>query len=498
MGVIKEQSFKRLVVNLSGVFIGMISVLFIYSLDDDIYGYAQFLTSSAVLLVPFASIGAVPSSIRYFAKYKESKKGTSSLLSLMLMVTFLGFIGFSAMVVFFQENFYQFIDWLKLDSELVRANINVLLALTLMMLLVNLCTAFASNYHKVVIPSLVSSFAYKLYLPSIVLCYYFSYIGRSSFAFMIVAFYFVAACVLFAYLYRINALKLSRPSFISNENKRSMLQYFLFGGLNSIGSTLAFRIDAIMLAVMLSPASAGLYAKILFISNVISLPRDALQSIVNPIVSESWEFDDRPKIKSLYQRSSLNLFVIGISLFIILYFALDGLIHISAKPESFQNAKTILIYLAFAKIADLISSVSNGIISFSKAYKFNLIFILILGICNLFFNYYLIGEFNVIGAAMATCASFVIFNLIKLVFIYLKYEMNPLSMNMFKMLLWSAICFAAAYWIHFDINIFFLSMVKSGLVAILLAGGIYFFNLAPDLKSVTNNFLIQIKLKSDV
>ena len=43
MGIIARQSVKNGIVNYAGVLLGAMSVFFVYSLDDNIYGLAQFI-----------------------------------------------------------------------------------------------------------------------------------------------------------------------------------------------------------------------------------------------------------------------------------------------------------------------------------------------------------------------------------------------------------------------------------------------------------------------
>ena len=57
MGIIARQSSKKTLVSFIGVFIGAISVLFIYPNDKEIYGLALFLFSMSNLLMVVLSVG---------------------------------------------------------------------------------------------------------------------------------------------------------------------------------------------------------------------------------------------------------------------------------------------------------------------------------------------------------------------------------------------------------------------------------------------------------
>ncbi|HQV98229.1 MAG TPA: hypothetical protein PLE29_11235, partial [Saprospiraceae bacterium] len=57
MGVIQRQSIKYTAINFIGTFLGFLSVIFIYNLDQLLYGTFQAIYGYAVLLVPFLSFG---------------------------------------------------------------------------------------------------------------------------------------------------------------------------------------------------------------------------------------------------------------------------------------------------------------------------------------------------------------------------------------------------------------------------------------------------------
>ncbi len=492
MGVIQKQSLQKTVLNFVGVFIGMISILFVYSLDNDIYGYAQFLLGASSLLVPVASIGLIPTVIKFFPKYSEKEDRIGALFSLVLVLAVLGVSIFLFFTWLFRDPFIAFLESLQMDGELVRSNLWIILVLTIALVIIDLATAHASNYHKVVVPSFIKEFAYKLYLPVLVLVYVFRGLDNLAFANGILAFYILAAGAMIFYLYRLRAIRISRPSFLNSNTRKSMFSYMGFGSLNSIGNSLASRIDSIMITIMLSTASAGLYFKVLFIANVIGIPSRALSSIASPIVSETWEKNNLEEINKLYQRSSLNLFLVGCFLFVFIYYALDGLVSISADPSSFENAKSIFVFLASAKLIEMISSISAGVLSYSAKYRYNLLFVLLLGIANVIFNYYFIGEFNVVGAAMATALSITLFHLFRMGFIYFEYKMHPLSTGLFKSFVIASVGFLIAYGIPELSNPFFNSVLKCSVASVVMAGLFYYLKVSMDVNSLIKSSISKL------
>jgi len=103
--------------------------------------------------------------------------------------------------------------------------------------------------------------------------------------------------------------------------------------------------------------------------------------------------------------------------------------------EKMFLAKTTVALLLIAKLLNLAASTNNEIINYSKFYRANLVFLLILAFINIVLNIYLIPKYGISGAAFATLASFIIFNLLKLIFIKVKFGFLPFSKNTLKLLL---------------------------------------------------------------
>ena len=107
MGVIKRQGIKTMAVNIVGALIGALATLYIYTSNDDIYGYGQALIGFVSLLMPLASFGVLSLTIKYFPSFESSdKKGYNGLLSLILPSLVLACTLFSLLFLGFKEEFY--------------------------------------------------------------------------------------------------------------------------------------------------------------------------------------------------------------------------------------------------------------------------------------------------------------------------------------------------------------------------------------------------------
>ena len=87
----------------------------------------------------------------------------------------------------------------------------------------------------------------------------------------------------------------------------------------------------------------------------------------------------------------------------------------------------VFLFPCIAKLFDMVTSINSFILIYSKYYKYNLIFLLVLALMNIVFNYYFITMYGIVGAAFGTMLSVFIYNIIKLIFIQMKFMINPFS-----------------------------------------------------------------------
>lgn len=497
MGIIIRQSVKTTIVNFVGVAIAAVSSLFIYPRFVELYGFAQFLISTASLFVPFASMGLIATVIKFHPKFKTEDKSNNGMLSMLLIGFLLIFSLFLLLVLSFDG---PITDWLTAigvdEKKRIPENLTSILILTALMVLNFILMAYATSHRRIVVPQIIYQLGLKIFMPVTILTFGLLAYSNMQFANALIAFYAVVCLLGMVYLIYIGAFKFTKPDwkFLNPDLRGEIFNYSLFSSWNHFGSMLAFRIDTVMIPMMMMTyASNGIYAIMLFMSNVIETPARAVKAIAAPIIADAWNRGDMTEINTLYKKSALNLVIPGIAIMIFIWFSFDGIASISPKPEKLIAGKYAFLFLGIGKLLDLITSVNDQIIIYSPKYKFNLIFILLLGVCNIILNYYLIGEYGITGAAIASCFAFALYNLFKLIFIYSQYKLHPFTTGLFKVLTIGFILTALLHFLPIQQFSFVDIIVNSLIVGLIYFPLIYFLNISPDFNKVCNIVLKRIR-----
>lgn len=282
-------------------------------------------------------------------------------------------------------------------------------------------------------------------------------------------------------------------SIITKKISLEMFRYSSIAIIGGLGSILVFRLDAIMISSMIDFKSAGIYSVMLFLANVIELPAKSIDSISAPIISSSWKTNDTATIFNIYQKSTFNLLIIGLILFVLISTNLNDILKLTTNSSNLDLGKFAFIYLGLAKIIDMVTGVNNQIIGQSKYYSFNLIAIAFLGILSVVTNYFFIQVFGIVGAAMATLISLSFFNLMKFIFIWYKFKMQPFNTKHLQAILIIAVAGGASFLVP-QIDIILVPIVlKSSIIVGIAVPILYFLKISEDVNIVIDSIISKIR-----
>jgi hypothetical protein len=105
----------------------------------------------------------------------------------------------------------------------------------------------------------------------------------------------------------------------------------------------------------------------------------------------------------------------------------------------------------------------------------------------------LIKAFGLVGAALATLISISLFNIIKMIFIQIKFRMHPLSIQMVYISLIAALSYFIVYFIPLNLNPIINLLLRSAIFACCFLLPVYYLKISKDLNDVIHAGIKQIK-----
>ncbi|MFC0184619.1 lipopolysaccharide biosynthesis protein [Pseudarcicella hirudinis] len=174
--------------------------------------------------------------------------------------------------------------------------------------------------------------------------------------------------------------------------------------------------------------------------SVISMPSQQLARISGTVIADAWRNNDLDNILKVYQKSCINQLLIGGLVFIGIIANLHNVFAI--LPPEYATGKWVIIIIGIGQIFDMFTGVNGIILSTSKYYYFDSIFMILLIFGTWQLNEALIPEYGITGSAIATALSILAFNSFRTFFVWYKFGMQPFSLhNLYILIIMAAVYF---------------------------------------------------------
>jgi len=436
MGVILKQSRINSIIIASSFLLGAVYSIFIvpkvFNDNPEQWGLIQLFIYYAQIIAIFILFSQPAVIIKFFPEYY--KKGTAdTLVALALIITICLFCIFGIAWYFFGISFY-----FETNRTLYEKYYLILIPILLGSVVFEVLAAYSRIRQRSVIPFFLSTSLQKAVFFIALVVMLFTGLSFDTLVFLLIATFLLKPIILFLDLFmakmRVSLVKLSLRSL----NFRKIFDYSVFGIFGGIAYLLIMRVDSLMIGNMLGLDQLAYYSIPVFLVTAMSVPEKSIAQISFPVVSSLYANSDFKNIETIYKKVSVNQFLIGGIIFLLIWINIDGLMEILG--EKFGNTTWAFFFLGTGKLFDLLTSTNGQILSISKKYRYNLILQILLMVLAVVLNYILIPVFGINGAALATAIAIILYNLIKTWMVYKWYKVHPFSIG----LLWAFLFFIAA------------------------------------------------------
>lgn len=439
MGLVIRQSIYTTLISYAGVIIGYINLLYLFPkfLEPEQVGLLRTIQDAAILLAPFATFGLAQSIFRFYPQLVKDKATEAGFVSL---ITLLALSGFTIFFIAFKLFEASILSYFETNASEIIQYASVVVWLTLILLLTSLLEAYSRSLLKMIFPSLLREIVVRLILAILVIAYFQGYINYSQFIIGTVLGYLLCLLLLVTYLnYQKKISFTYNLKAIQTDKIKSLVVYSSLSFAGTAGMILIGKVDSMMVSGMLGLAANAVYTTAFYMATVIEIPRRALSQVAMPLIARAFEKNDLVDIKTIYQKTAINQFIIGALLLIGVYINLDNIFSLMPKQEIYEAGKWVVIIIGIGKLTDMLFGPSSEIIVLSKYYAFNILLLTSLAVIVIISNNILIPIYGINGAAIGSALALIIFNALKYFFIWYKLKMQPFNKDSFKVLLIAAL-----------------------------------------------------------
>lgn len=442
MGIAIRQSILTSIVSYTGIAIGYVNLLYLYPrfLDPEQIGLLRTVIDAALLLAPFAQVGLAQSILRYYPHFSGERKRGHGFINFILLLSLAGYGIFLIVFLLFRKSFFSFFE----DKAGVVSEFTVLiLALTFIVMVMTLMEYYSRSLMKFVFPNLVREVGLRLLQAVLVALYFIDILDFRQLITGSVFIYLIALSALIVYLAARGHLGTSFVyKSIPSQKKKEILAYSTLSLVTSGSMIILGKLDSLMVTGLAGLAANAIYTTAFYMATVIEIPKRAISQTSATLIARAFADHNMSEVKTIYQKSALNQFIIGALLLIGIWANLDNIFQLMPKGEIFQAGAIVVVWVGAAKLLDMAFGPNSEIIVMSRYYWFNMITLIFLAVVVIASNSYLIPRFGLRGAAYATAFSLVVFNAMKWIFVWVKLGLQPFGPAFIKVVAISALAVA--------------------------------------------------------
>jgi len=491
MGVIIKQAIRSSMYSYIGAALGFLTVWFMNRLwlTPEENGLLNVLISISLITSSLSNLGMGGVTMRMFPHFRDSETKHRGFLFYPLLFTALGTLLFLIAFFIFKD---EYIARNADRSSLLADNIYYLIPLTFFLGIFNVLDVFTRVIYLSTVGVIVKEIALRIVILIAAVAYHWQWITFDTFVLIYFASFCAIALAMAIVLFLNQEWHWRIPKHtLSKETKREMRDVAIFSVITGLSGMLISSIDKIIVNDMLGLAAAGVFSVATYFGSMIQIPARSIMRISATIISDSWKNNDVKNIADVYRKSCMNQLIIGLLLLAGLWVNIDSLLAL--MPPDYAQAKYVILFMGLGFLIDLATGANGVIIATSSYYRYDTFFMVLLVIFTLVTNVLLIPIYGMAGAGIASCMTYALFNLLRYVFILVKFKLQPYSFSFAWILLIGVISTAVAQSIPLSGSHYIDIALRGSALCVLYGILILVSRISPEINGLWNKLKLNLR-----
>jgi O-antigen/teichoic acid export membrane protein len=242
-----------------------------------------------------------------------------------------------------------------------------------------------------------------------------------------------------------------------------------------------------MLSALAGLSETGIYAIAFYVGSAITIPRKSIYQISSPVISDALKNKNLALIEKVYNLSSVNLLIGGGLVFCGVIANISNLMNL--LPPEYTGGALVIVVIASANVFDMACGVNGAIILNSKYYRFDLYSTLLLIVTTVILNYLLIPVYGILGAAIGTASAVIFYNILKLIYVWIRFAMQPFEYRILYVLLIGTITLLIVFQVPTLFNTYIDILIRSLIICGLYLLPIIYFKISEQFNELVFNSL---------
>lgn len=488
MGQVAKQSILNTLVTYFGIFFGAINTLFLFThiLSEQDYGVVSYILATANMVWPILAFGLHNTLIKFYHNYTDTTT-QFRFFTWILLVPVLLLIVVVALYLLLND---LIIEHYSHSNPVVIPYVWVIIAIGFMSAYFELFYAWAKVHLQSVKGNLVKELLHRVLISILLGAVYFEFLSAEYFIYCLAILY-----TLRTWLMKRIAFKVKKPQFSLGNlpNTKSLISYSALILIAASVTVFLLDLDKLMIENYMNIENVAIYNICVYIAGVAGVPVRAMLQITNPITAKLLVANDSISLNKLNKKSSLTAFIATIWVSLLVVCNVHAIFQMI--PPQYELYIEIILLITFIKLFDASLGITNSVLFNSNSYQWVLIIgVAILGIA-FYLNTVFIPNHGIVGAVLATFFSYTIYNMAKLIFVYIKFKIQPFSLRTLFVISYALIIWLIFYYWNTTgvMHPIFSIAIKGTAISIAYIMFIYLTKLSPEVNEIINKTLFKSK-----
>ena len=478
MGVIQRQGIKNIITTYAGMVLGLINLLFLQPrlLSPEELGLTRILFSFSMLISMFAAMGIGSTAVKFLPMCKDPDSRHHGFFGLLLLFPLLG-TALATILLYSCRNLFS--EQYSAHAALFVSFYNYILPMVAAFAFINAINGYCYALIKTTVPSFLNDVVSRIVLMVAISLYYLKLFSLSVFVSIFAGIFFLQALLLLFYIFYEE-----KPGFRIDWAffKKGMLgkivTFTLIFWIGNIATAGIKEFGTILIGKYFQLQFVAFYSIALFIPSVIEAPIGSMDKIIAPSIAALWNEKKHQEILDVFQKGSLYMLLLGGFLFMNININLDGIFGF--LPAGYEQGKWVVLIVSIGTLINMASGPNGTILYFSDHYLVGLTWIVCVSALLFVLQFIFIPIFGMLGAALATALSAVLYNSGLSFFIYNKFKLQPYGKkNLITMMLIVGAT-GAGYFLPHIANPFLDICYRSSIVSACFLGLVYHLRIIPE------------------
>jgi len=486
MGLINKNAASVAIISYIGAALGYLNkiILFPNYLSLDQVGLANVLIILSVMYAQFSVMGIPNITLKFFPFFYNQKNKHHSFLFWGSTLVFMGLLVTSLVFITCKPIL---INWYSTKSLLITEYFYYIMPIGITTAFYQFYESYLRSLKRTVVPSFYNEIVLRLLITLCISLFAFKVIEFHQFVILYVATHCSMILFIISYMAYIGEFHLFPREM--KKIKRLGKPMFIFGifALISVASnSIITNVDTLIVTAKLGLVNAGIYTTMFFIATIMLIPYRAISLVSGPHIAMLWKTKQIKAMEVLYKKATNVNLIIGCFLLLLLWMNIDNLFYFI--PKKFAEGKYVFLFLAIGRLADMATGLNGIILVTSQKYKYDMLSTFFFVIVSIGLNLFLIPIWGMIGAALATAITALIYNSLRVWLIYKWFDISPFSSSLLKGVCLFIIGMGVAHFIPTLDNILLNTLLKTSLCTVLFILPVLWLKLSPDINSFSIAF----------